>query len=268
MPERSCPSCGLEVAAHQTLCPRCRTAIPSDAGPVAPSADGSAIRVAAPPPRPGRAAEVPPATDGAPSAEPEEPSAAAPGPSDLGDERTTVTAGRPAVDPTTVAPGGWGTDPAPAAAAPPGPAVAPASAGTLGVSGAPTLDDRSNVPGGLLGVVGAVLLVVGVVLPWLEVAGETVSGWTASTDAEVLAGVAAVATVAAALVVGGARSLVLRVLLGVAGVVALALGAFDLVDVGGVEGVDASVGVGLYVVLAGGLVLVAAAALTRHRRFR
>ncbi|WCO65709.1 hypothetical protein PO878_14485 [Iamia majanohamensis] len=203
-----------------------------------------------------------------PAADPEEPTAAAPAPPGLEDDPTAVAPGRLAAEPTTVAPGAWGSDPAPAAPGPPGPVAAPASAGTLGVPGAPTLDDRSNVPGGLLGVVGAVLLVAGIALPWLEVAGESVSGWAASTDAKVLAGVAAVATVAAALVVGGARSLVLRVLLGGAGVVAVALGAFDLVDVGGVDELDATAGVGLYVVLAGGLGLLAAAALTRHRRFR
>ncbi len=343
MPERSCPSCGLEVAAHQTLCPRCRTPIPSDAGPLAPSADGSSIRVAAPPPRVGRSgAPLPPpegdARRGPGRADPHV--AGTPGRADPDDEPTvlapldvepTVDAGR-APEPTVAlgpdqvappraapAPPGAGTDEvtavAPGGAAPawapdevhasaaggPGPgwgtgeatAVAPGgaptgdgpssrptdptaagepratpSAGTLGVPGAPTLDDRGNLPGGIAGIVGAVLVVVGVVLPWLDVAGETVSGWSASADARVLVAVAGVATVAAALVVGGARSLVLRVLLAAAGVVTLGLGAYELASVGTVEDLDPSPGVGLYVVLLGGAVLVAAGALTRHRRFR
>lgn len=148
------------------------------------------------------------------------------------------------------------------------PAQPTPSAGTLGQPGAPVLDERGNLPGGLLGLVGAALVVVGVVLPWMDVAGEMVSGWAASDDAKVLLGLAGVATLAGALVVGGARSLVLRVLLAVLGVVAVGFAGFEVLSVGGVEDLDPTPGLGLYVGLIGGVVLLVAAGLTRHRRFR
>jgi hypothetical protein len=142
------------------------------------------------------------------------------------------------------------------------------SAGTLGVPGAAALDERGNLPGGLLGLLAAALVVIGVFLPWMELGSDTVSGWSASADAKILLGVAGVATVAAALLVGGARSLVLRLLLVVLGVAAVGLGGFEVTSVNGVEGLEPSVGTGIYVGIGGGVVLALAGGLTRHRRFR
>ncbi len=189
-------------------------------------------------------------------------------------EPTWVAAGPTAApDPTVVADvpvtgAAPGAVPHPGQAAGWPPASAPPSAGTLGQPGAPVLDERGNLPGGLLGLVGAALVVVGVVLPWMDVAGEMVSGWAASDDAKVLLGVAGVATLAGALVVGGARSLVLRILLVVLGVVAIGFAGFEVLSVNGVEDLDPSPGLGLFVGLLGGFVLLVAGALTRHRRFR
>ena len=107
----------------------------------------------------------------------------------------------------------------------------------------------------MVGLVGAALVVVGVLLPWMEVGDETVSGWAASEDAKALLGLAGVAAVAAALVVGGARSLVLRVLLGVLGLVALAVAVFEMVSVARIDELDPVPGVGLLVGVAGGATL-------------
>lgn len=460
MPERSCPSCGLAVAAHQTLCPSCRIPVPSEAGPVAATSDGSSISVSAPPPRtplrdPGPApsadqTDLPlrlgpadgaphdgaphdgadptavlhpgdeptvaaqaegepaaPAAEGgpegtapetgcvasaaeggpaAPAAErghvaspPETGPALASGSSieptavvepdaeptvaaDTDHEATVVTGAalgsafdaRPTWDPEsanlpgvvppearepTVAAGsgeqaetaddpwsraaeeagwsapdqgqaqhgpapaeaagpdgwapapGWGVPAEPRPANPPGsageapwsgaaptgwapqedrpsPPVVPSKAGTLGMSGAATLDESGNLPGGLLGILGGALVAVGVVLPWMDVAGQTVSGWAASDDAKVLVVLAGLAIVAGALAVGGARSLILRALLVVLGVAAAGVAAYDVVSVVGLDELDPTPAAGLYVGVLGGLVLVAAGALTRHRRFR
>ncbi|QYG92308.1 hypothetical protein HC251_07555 [Iamia sp. SCSIO 61187] len=144
---------------------------------------------------------------------------------------------------------------------------APVSAGTLGTPGAAVLDERGNLPGGIVGLVAAALVTIGVFLPWIAVEGRDVSGWAASGDAKVLLGIAGVATVIAALLIGGARSLVLRVAMVGLGVVALGLGAFEISSANGIEDFDVSLGTGLFLVLGGGLALALAGALTRHRRF-
>ncbi len=164
--------------------------------------------------------------------------------------------------PTWAAPRSSVPVPAPAPAPAPGP-----SAGTLGVPGAAVLDERSNLPGGLVALLGAVLVVVGVFLPWMEVGDEAVSGWRASDDAKVLLALAGAVTVAAALIIGGARSLVLRIGLVVVGLATVVLGLVDVLSVGDQPG-DVSHGPGLIVVLVGGVLVVVAALLTRHRRFR
>lgn len=186
-----------------------------------------------------------------------------------------TVAADPGRQPTSIVAPGWGggdeatwrqepswTGAAAPSGAPPGP-----SAGTLGVPGAPTIDDRGNLPGGVVALLGAVTVAVAVALPWLEVAGETVSGWSASEDAKVLAGLAGITLVAGALVVGGARSLVLRMVLALGGSVAVGLGVFDLLSVSGLDELDPDPGLGIYLGVAGGVVLLVAAALTRHRRF-
>ncbi|HEU5149694.1 MAG TPA: hypothetical protein VFU19_04310 [Iamia sp.] len=149
-----------------------------------------------------------------------------------------------------------------------GSAPAPVFAGTLGRPGAAQLDERGNLPGGLAGLVAAALVTVGVFLPWIGVEGRDVSGWAASEDAKALLGIAGLATVAAALLIGGARSLVLRLGLVGLGVATLALGAYEVASASGIDDFDVTLGTGLFLVLAGGLVLAVAGALTRHRRFR
>lgn len=178
-------------------------------------------------------------------------------------------------DRTSVAPvPGWsGPDAAPAApiaapASPVSPASLPAVAGTIGVPGAPVIDERGNLPAGLLGLAGAATVVAGVFLPWLTVEGHDVSGWSASNDAKVLLGLAAAATVVAALLVGGARSLVLRLVLVGIGLAALGLTVFEVASVGAVDDFDATAGVGLLVSIGGSVAIVLAGLVARHRRFR
>lgn len=145
---------------------------------------------------------------------------------------------------------------------------APAVAGTIGVPGAPILDERGNLPAGLLALAGAAAVVAGVFLPWLTVEGHDVSGWRSSDDARILLALAGTATVIGALLVGGARSLVLRVALIGVGLGALALTVFDIASVGRVEVFDPAAGSGLAVSIGGSFVLVVAGLLARHRRFR
>ena len=101
----------------------------------------------------------------------------------------------------------------------------------------------------------------------MEVAGEPVSGWESSADAKVLVGLAAGATVIGALLIGGARSLVLRLGLAFVGITAVVIGVIDALSVSDLVG-DVDQGSGLVVVMIGGVVLVNSALLTRHRRFR
>ena len=119
----------------------------------------------------------------------------------------------------------------------------------------------------MAGLVAAVLLTVGVFLPWIGVEGRDVSGWAASGDAKVLLAVAGLATVAAALLIGGARSLVLRLGLVGLGVVTLGLGAYEIASANGIDDFDVSLGAGLIIVLLGGVILAVAGVVTRHRRF-
>ena len=258
MSDRPCPECAQPVAPHQTLCPACRAPVPSEAGPVGTAS--STIAIGAPPPRQAGASPPPPPPTAtvAPAPPPASVPPAAPSPPPAFPRPVAP------LDATAVGTGPtWGSAATAAAAPVPTPA-----AGTIGVPGAAVLDERGNLPGGLLGLVAAVLVVAGVFLPWMSVEGRDVSGWSASDDSRILLAVAAVVTVVAALLVGGARSLVLRLLLAVAGLVTLGLGAFDVVDVGAVDRFDTSLGVGLILVLAGGAVALLAAILTRHRRFR
>lgn len=272
MSERHCPQCAQPVAAHQTLCPSCRVPVPSTAGPVGTSS--SSIAIGAPPPR-RAAALAPPATDPAvadPAAAVAPPAAAppvAPAAAPYAQVAPTPAASGygGGIDPTAVGTGpAWST--AAAAAAAPAPLPVPPAAGTIGVPGAAVLDERGNLPGGLLGLIAAALVVVGVFLPWMSVESHDVSGWRASGDARVLLGLAGAVTVAAALLVGGARSLVLRLFLVLAGLVAIGFGVFEITSVNGVDEFDTSIGLGLFLVLGGGAAALLAGVLTRHKRFR
>lgn len=288
MATRPCPSCHEPVPAHLTVCLACRTPVPSEAGPIGDAAS-SRIWFAPPPPRQrgrrrdaGGDASGPTTTpihqeaittgplppDGRDVADPSHPGATAwAAPADA----TAVTW---APDPTHAPPSAPAPLPPEGAAWTPGPAVGTPSAGALGAD-APALDDRGNLPAGAVGLVGSLLVVVGVFLPWLTVAGTDVSGWAASADAKVLLVVAGAATVVSALLVAGARGLLLRLVVLLLGVVTVALAAYDVVSVGDVDlaagggpSAGAEVGVGLLVVVAGGVGLTLAGLLTRHRRYR
>jgi hypothetical protein len=220
--------------------------------------DSSAFTFTAPPPRAASAPDAPdPVGAPEPAADPWAPVpgadvtwAAAPDPTSIG----------PAPVPSAMS--------APYAPAPSAPAPgAPPSAGTLGTPGAAALDERGNLPGGVVGLLAAALVAIGVFLPWIGVEGRDVSGWSASGDAKVLLGLAGVATVIAALLIGGARSLVLRLAMVGLGVVALGLGVYEVASANGIDEFDVSLGTGLLLVLAGGLALAVAGVLTRHRRF-
>lgn len=305
MTDRSCPSCGTNVASHQTLCHVCRTPVPSEAGPVGTPGSESGIVFGAPPPRQRRLAEQalepPSVADPGGLDDPTriDPSIAAPTSSSadaplasrarLGPDPTRVD---PAVGEATTRHAGDATSQeggaAPASHAAPTPSAPPhypapgytapgytgvepqpygPSAGTLGVPGAASLDERGNLPGGALALVAGALAVAGVFLPWVEIAGSTVSGWSASQDAKAVLALAGAATVVGALLVGGARSLALRVGLVVVAVALAVLTVVEIISVGNLDG-DPSMGTGLYLLLAAGVVAALAAVLTRHKRFR
>lgn len=206
-------------------------AIPSEAGPVAASAEGSSFTFSSPPPRspPTGAAPV----DAAPAV------------------------GSPAEE---------GSDVAPSLEPAVGASRMVASAGTLGVPGAAALDERSNRPAGLLALGGSALAVIGDFLPWRRLADEQVSGWRSGASAVVVLGVAVVAMAAAVALLRGVRSLAVRLGLVLGGLVAAAIGLFQMMRVGD-DHPEASVGLGLLLVVGGGVLLVGAGALSRHRRF-
>jgi hypothetical protein len=194
-----------------------------------------------------------------------------------GQDATTALPGQatwsPGLDATTVAaaPAGQAAAVAPAAPSvePDRPAWNPgASAGVIGTPGAAVLDERGNLPGGLVGLLAAVLVTVGVFLPWIDVEGRDVSGWAASGDAKVLLLVAAAATVVAALVIAGARSLGLKLGLIGLGVVTAVLGVYEILSASGIDDFAVTLGLGLPLVIVGGVALGAAGVLTRHKRFR
>lgn len=346
MTDRPCPSCGNDVASHQTVCPACRTPVSSEAGPVGSAGSSSGIVIGAPPPRqtrprPGATPVAPPDT-GSPEVAPpvagrdeplapESPALAppaidpsadladptfldpragveAPAPGGLDDPtRINPSVGAPTPDTrrpnssrghtsppdatwlglddatrlgpahtsgTPAAPAFW--SPSPTGDGGPGasgydPLIGAGgrgpSAGTLGVPGARTLDERGNLPGGLLALLAGALAVAGVFLPWVEITDTTVSGWSASQDAKGVLALAGIATVSGALLVGGARSLVLRIGLAAVALALAALTVVEILSVGGLEG-DASMGPGLILVPVGAAVAAVGALVTRHKRFR
>lgn len=150
------------------------------------------------------------------------------------------------------------------------PAAAPrlvASAGTLGVPGAAALDERSNRPAGLLAVAGSALTAIGVFAPWRGLADEQVSGWRSGAGAVVLLGLAVAAVAMAVALQSGVRSLALRLGLALSGLVAAGVGLFEMTRVADADAPEATVGLGLLLVVGGGALLVGAGALSRHRRF-
>jgi hypothetical protein len=125
---------------------------------------------------------------------------------------------------------------------------------------------EGNALAGLLALVASGLIAAGALLPWFEIGDDTVSGWTASDDAKLLVGLACVGTVVSALLIGGARSMSLRLVLLVTGAAVLGVAVFDMVSVADLDDVSASMEIGLFLVLSGGTLLLAAGALARHRR--
>jgi hypothetical protein len=123
--------------------------------------------------------------------------------------------------------------------------------------------NRTLAPGGIT-LVGAALIIVGVLLPWVTISfgglSENVSGLD-TDDGKIALGIGAVvALFGLIMLVKPTRG----VLLG-AGIVALILGVaqaifsvIDLSDIsdaaGGVEGLEASAGIGLYLTLGGAVV--------------
>lgn len=169
---------------------------------------------------------------------------------------------------------GWGTSPgSPPTAAPPGPpaswAQGPAAApGYAGAQAKAKVDN--SVIGGVLGIVGGIAAIVSAFLVWIKVnfpGGEaTGNGWDSSPDAKIVLAIG-IAAVAVGVALFLTRHVVLRLLLLAAGVGALAVAVRDMLDVpnfgkflkpNGAQG--QSIGVGLYVVVAAGVVLLIAGA--------
>jgi hypothetical protein len=180
----------------------------------------------------------------------------------------------PSSPPTTVLPGAapWGPPPGP----PPGPAGAGGWSGPPGYSqpyataGPPTTARPArNVPAAALAILGGLLGVVGSLLTWISSDVGDVSGFDASNDAYtvLIVGVLGIALGVLWLLA------TLDPLARVGGFVALALGivlagvaVYDILDVGDLDLAGAAVGIGLWLALAGGVLLIVAGALGIVRR--
>ncbi len=141
------------------------------------------------------------------------------------------------------------------------------TAGHLGGSPASSRE-RSNLPAGLLALLGGVLLCVGVFGQWVRTNAETFNGWSASPDAKVVLGLGIAALIVGGLLLAGVRHVALRFVLIALGVAALVYAVVDMLSVGSdVAGsLNPAIGWGLFLLPVGGLALIASGLLARHAR--
>lgn len=295
MAEKVCANCGAEVPAAAVFCTQCGSRDLNQPPPPPPEPDQA---VAPPPPVMPDSPTVPvtetqeapslAAQYGAAAQRPEPPGAPTMADQPVVGDPTSVWSTPPAAPqpPTasSAAPAS-GEPTAVAPAFPPGPAAAPDP--TFAPTAAPPATGTSSDGGGKLGaalaLLGGAAAIVGAFLSWMKITPDwadavTLSGWTLTDDAKVVAAVGAVAFVAAAVVLGGSLRRPMRVLTAVAGIVILGLGAYDTYDIlqqlpdsladAGVSGAEiAAPQLGLILVLAGGAVVVLGAlAMTQGAR--
>ena len=164
----------------------------------------------------------------------------------------------PATPPLAPPAGGWQQPGSPQ------PATGPAPRARAPLKGMPVA--------GALAVVGGAIAVLSVWLNWIKIdigdlGSSTATGWNSTDDAKIVLAIGIAAVVVGA-VLFASRNPFLRILVLAAGLGALAVGIRDLLDVGPVADEIAkgglpvsghSAGIGLYLVLVAGAVLVAAA---------
>jgi hypothetical protein len=149
---------------------------------------------------------------------------------------------------------------------------------TAGAGGAPTPSAATgNAATAAVASVAALLVCVGVFLPWIEASNELLvlerSGWHVGTDGRLALAAGFVAAAAAGVAWVGLRHLALKAALAITAVVLLAVFVVELLDVldfedrlvATVPGSSVSVGLGLWFVGAAGVLLAVAAALERSR---
>lgn len=280
MADKVCANCGAEVPAAAVFCTQCGSRDLTEA-PSSPPVSPAATIAPDSPTVPVERTHEPP-TPAAPAG------ATAAAPPDTTDEPTradhTIVA-----DPTTVwSPPPEAPLPAPPVAAPPGPVPPPYAPPTPAPTRvAPPVAARPAAGGGRIGAVlaliGGAAAIVGSFLEWMKITPDwagavTLNGWNLSDDAKIAAAVGAVAVVAAFVVLGGMLRSPMRIIVALAGIVLIAIGAYDTYDIlqrlpddlsaANVSGVEiAAPGIGLILVIAGGAaVLLGALAMVGPRR--
>lgn len=294
---QTCQSCGTELPGGAAFCTQCGAPGPGAAAmpqsglatsqdPTQivtpqndPTATWPATPPAAPPPSyPSQPMAPPPAAPQSMAPPPAAPSAMAPPP--MAPPPVVPEPPGPPAEPTSL---GYAPYAAPTPAATPGsyppgtvPDVPPAGGGApsgVGQSAA----KPANVLAAALGVIGGAAMVVGAFLPYVKAHSgstvTTVSGMNATGDAQAALAVGAVAIVLAAALLAKVAPTVLRLLLLGCAVAGLALGGYDLYDISqqlpksdaivssSITQID--VGMGVFVVLGGGVLLVLAALAVR-----
>jgi hypothetical protein len=281
VPEPStCTSCAAEIPAGARFCVKCGTAAPAAAPAPSYSAGtdpsfGAGAGAGDVPTQvpPGGASQTAPTQPGVPAY----PQA-------------------PATGPSAVPPGGYTPPAAPGqayGAAPPlaggyqapptqwGAPVAPVPVARAPKPPKPKGSAR-NVLAGLLGLVSALVLGVSTFLEWAEIetfrniSGAVVTGWDGLTsgvqDGALLAAVAVVAGFLSASMISGRASLLQKLLLLLAGAVAVGMSVYELadhmVDVDDIvdHGGSASLGIGLWIALVASFGLLVAAFVAKRSK--
>ncbi|HET8931019.1 MAG TPA: zinc ribbon domain-containing protein [Acidimicrobiales bacterium] len=273
MADKVCANCGSEVPAAAVFCTQCGSRDLTEAAvpppPEQPPAqvitpDGPTIAVDDPYEPPSYAAQL---GSSASTATPQADPPTIPDQTVI-DEPTAMWSSPPPAPATAPS-----MAPPPAPAAPqyqyqaPGPAPTPANV----APDAPAKLAGGGKVGAALVFLGGAAAILGAFLEWMKITPEwadaiTFSGWTLSDDAKIAAGVGAVAVVAAIAVLGSNLRAPMRILAALAGIVLVALGAYDTYDIlqelpdaleaANVSGIEiAAPGIGLILVMAGGAVV-------------
>lgn len=264
--ERICGTCGEGLAPQARLCSRCGT-------PSAGTAHDPTIQLPLPPSEPAPTWNQPPPTE---RTVPLPPTSPAPGwaqPVPPAPQSSWPVAqappnwpGQPQPHPTYPQPGQYGQPPQfgrpqPAAAWPVGQfATLPAAPAQPATGG--------NIASAVLAFLGGVLFAVGAFAPWVRTRVDSYSGWTASPDAKVVVALAVLAFLVSVILVAGAGSRLVRLVLLAIGATALVLAAVDILSVvrDVADSLDPAIGLGLVLVPIGGALLLLSAALTRSPR--
>ncbi len=277
MPDQTCANCGSNVPDRAAFCPECGTPRDAEAGTVAADRSGS-DRSADDPTGVMPSTQVLPETEPA-IASPPDPQTSWQTPTPRQDPGTPAwQSPPPASTPTWQAPApppGWQSPPSgPPADGPPGaPAAGWQAAYPSSSTGTSAAKSSAGDPvAGALGVVGGAIAVLAVFLTWIKVElggiGSTSgTGWRTTQDGKIMLAIGIAAVILGAILFAN-RHFGLRLLLLAAGMGAIAVGIRDLLDVGpvadeikktGLPVTGHSAGIGLYLVLVAGVVLVLAA---------